>query len=75
MLIFRKRILAFSDARFREFGPWRAAALILLLGRVLDVLVSLSVGAGAVGPTAIILLYPACRRRAWSASTSPMRGR
>jgi uncharacterized protein len=59
VLIFRKRILAFFAARIGELSPRRTAALTVLLGAALGVLVSISsVGAGALGVTAIILLYP-----------------
>jgi uncharacterized protein len=59
VLIFRKRILAFLAAYFGEMSPWHTAALTVLLGAALGVLVSISsVGAGALGVTAIILLYP-----------------
>ncbi len=59
VLIFRKRLLAFRAAHFGELDPQRTAALTVLLGAVLGVLVSItSVGAGALGVTAIILLYP-----------------
>jgi uncharacterized protein len=59
VLIFRKRILAFFAAHFGELSPRRTAALTVLLGAALGVLVSISsVGAGALGVTAIILLYP-----------------
>ena len=58
VLIFRKRILAFFAAHVGELCPRRTAALTVLLGVVLGVLVSISsVGAGALGVTAIILLY------------------
>jgi uncharacterized protein len=59
VLIFRKRILAFFAAHVGELSPRRTAALTVLLGAALGVLVSISsVGAGALGVTAIILLYP-----------------
>jgi uncharacterized membrane protein YfcA len=59
VLIFRKRILAFFAAHVGELSPRRTAALTMLLGAALGVLVSISsVGAGALGVTAIILLYP-----------------
>ena len=58
-LIFRKRILAFFAAHVGELSPRRTVALTVLLGAALGVLVSISsVGAGALGVTAIILLYP-----------------
>ena len=59
VLIFRRRILAFYAKHIGELGPRRTAALTVLLGAVLGVLVSISsVGAGALGATAIILLHP-----------------
>ena len=59
VLIFRKRLLALRTAYIGELDPQRAGALPVLLGAVLGVLVSISsVGAGALGVTAIILLYP-----------------
>jgi uncharacterized protein len=58
-LIFRKRLLALRTAYIGELDPRRTGALTVLLGAVLGVLVSISsVGAGALGVTAIILLYP-----------------
>jgi uncharacterized protein len=59
VLIFRKRIQPFFAAHVGELSPRRTAALTVLLGAALGVLVSISsVGAGALGVTAIILLYP-----------------
>jgi uncharacterized protein len=59
VLIFRKSILAFFATHVGELSPRRITALTVLLGAVLGVLVSISsVGAGALGVTAIILLYP-----------------
>jgi len=59
VLIFRKRILAFFDAHVGELSQRRTAAVTVLLGATIGVLVSISsVGAGALGATAIILLYP-----------------
>ena len=59
VLIFRNRILAFFAAHVGELSPRRTTALTVLLGAALGVLVSISsVGAGALGVTAIILLYP-----------------
>jgi hypothetical protein len=59
VLILRKRILAFFAAHVGELSPRRTTALTVLLGAALGVLVSISsVGAGALGVTAIILLYP-----------------
>ncbi len=59
VLIFRKRILAFFATHIGELSPRRTAALTVLLGAALGVLVSISsIGAGALGVTSIILLYP-----------------
>ena len=61
-LIFRKRIQAFALARSggRAPDPARTARLTVLTGAVLGVLVSISsVGAGALGVTALFFLYPA----------------
>ena len=58
-LLFRKRILDFFATRVGEFEPGRAKALTIGLGAVLGVLVSLSsVGAGAIGVTVLLILYP-----------------
>jgi hypothetical protein len=59
VLILRKRILAFWAAHVGELAPRRTAILTALVGAVLGLLVSISsVGAGALGVTAIIFLYP-----------------
>jgi len=59
VLIFRQRILALFAARVGELSLRRTAGLTVLLGAALGLLVSISsVGAGALGVTAIILLYP-----------------
>jgi uncharacterized membrane protein YfcA len=59
VLIFRKNILSFYAARVGELAPRRTAALTVLVGAVLGALVSISsVGAGALGVTAVIMLYP-----------------
>jgi uncharacterized protein len=58
-LIFRKRILDFFTQRVGEFEPGQTRALTIALGAVLGVLVSLSsVGAGAIGVTVLLILYP-----------------
>lgn len=59
-LIFRKKIQAFATQRFgATSNPVRTARLTVLTGAVLGVLVSISsVGAGALGVTALLLLYP-----------------
>jgi uncharacterized protein len=58
-LAFRKKLIEFATARMGELEPGRVAALTVATGAVLGVLVSLSsVGAGAIGMTALIFLYP-----------------
>ena len=58
-LIFRKEILAFYAVRVGELAPRPTALLTVLVGAGLGLLVSISsVGAGALGVTALILLYP-----------------
>ncbi len=58
-LIFRRKILAAYAARIGRLGSRRTALLTIATGAVLGVLVSISsVGAGAIGMTALILLYP-----------------
>jgi len=59
VLIFRKRIMAVYAQKVGELDPRRTAALTVAMGAILGVLVSISsVGAGAIGVTALILLYP-----------------
>jgi uncharacterized membrane protein YfcA len=58
-LVFRDRIVGRYAARIGTLPPQRIAALTVGVGAVLGVLVSISsVGAGAIGVTALILLYP-----------------
>lgn len=59
-IIFRAQIQRFALARFGETAnPVRTARLTILTGAVLGVLVSISsVGAGALGVTALFFLYP-----------------
>jgi len=58
-LIFRDRIIGRYAARIGSLAPKRIAAITVGVGAVLGVLVSISsVGAGAIGVTALILLYP-----------------
>jgi uncharacterized protein len=58
-ILFRKTIVAFFQRRTKELTPGRAAGLTILLGAILGVLVSLSsVGAGAIGVTVLLILYP-----------------
>ncbi len=58
-LIFRAWLVSYYTARIGALSPRRTATLTVLTGAVLGVLVSMtSVGAGALGVTALILLYP-----------------
>lgn len=58
-LVFRNAILRFVSARFSTPSDRDAARLTMLGGLVLGVLVSLSsVGAGALGVTFLLILYP-----------------
>jgi uncharacterized protein len=58
-LIFRRYILALAHTLSFYRKPRMRAAATVLLGTLLGVLVSLSsVGAGAIGVTALVLLYP-----------------
>lgn len=58
-ILFRKTIVNFAVKRTGELAPGRATALTILLGAALGVLVSLtSVGAGALGMTVLLILYP-----------------
>ncbi|WP_296657159.1 sulfite exporter TauE/SafE family protein [Paraburkholderia sp.] len=59
-LIFRKQLTAFAMRHRHAPGEARTLLLTVLTGAVLGVLVSLtSVGAGAIGVTVLLLLYPA----------------
>lgn len=61
-LFFRTRILDLVSRRIGDIDPRRAAMLTVVTGVVLGVLVSISsVGAGALGITALLLLYPRYR--------------
>lgn len=58
-LIFRAQIVSLYAARVGQLDPRRTAQLTVAVGAALGILVSLSsVGAGALGVTALILLYP-----------------
>ena len=58
-LIFRRRFLAVMAPVMARLTPRRAARLTTLTGAILGVLVTISsVGAGALGVTALLLLYP-----------------
>ena len=58
-LIFRRAILELLRGRMARFDAGTIARATVLVGVILGVLVSISsVGAGAVGVTALLLLYP-----------------
>ena len=58
-LVLRTRLIAFAGVRLDRSTGRRIKSLTVLSGAALGVLVSLtSVGAGALGVTALILLYP-----------------
>src|SRR5262249_51372408 len=59
VLVFHKRIIALYAARVGELNPRATTILTVVVGALLGVLVSISsVGAGALGVTALIALYP-----------------
>jgi uncharacterized membrane protein YfcA len=58
-LVFRDRIVRRYAPRIGRLSEGRVAVLTVTVGAILGVLVSISsVGAGAIGVTALILLYP-----------------
>jgi uncharacterized membrane protein YfcA len=58
-LLFRKAIMERYRWRLQQLDPRTTARATVLVGAALGVLVSISsVGAGAVGVTALLLLYP-----------------
>jgi uncharacterized membrane protein YfcA len=58
-LVFRKAIMERYRWRLQQLDPRTTARATVLVGAALGVLVSISsVGAGAVGVTALLLLYP-----------------
>jgi uncharacterized membrane protein YfcA len=58
-LLFRHRLLAMGGDRLSEYSPRSTVALTVATGAVLGVLVTISsVGAGAIGVTVLLLLYP-----------------
>jgi uncharacterized protein len=58
-LLLRNKIAAYYAPRVGALSPNRVAALTVIAGGLLGILVSISsVGAGAIGVTALVLLYP-----------------
>lgn len=59
LLLLRKQIMRLYDRRVGTLDPRHAARATVFAGAVLGVLVTISsVGAGAIGVTALVLLYP-----------------
>ena len=59
MLVFRNRIVARYSPRFGALADNKIAAITVAVGAVIGTIVSISsVGAGAIGVTALVLLYP-----------------
>jgi uncharacterized membrane protein YfcA len=59
-ILFRRMILAFFEKRVGQMDRRRITIFTVILGAVLGVLVSISsVGAGAIGVTVLLILYPA----------------
>ena len=58
-LVFRQSLLTYFGAHFHDLRLRRTDTLTVVTGGILGVLVSISsVGAGALGVTALIILYP-----------------
>ncbi len=58
-LVFRQRFVAAMAGRLDRISPRRTAVLTVLTGAALGVLVTISsIGAGAIGVTVLLLLYP-----------------
>ena len=58
-LLFRRHIFAFAERHAVEPGPGTTVVATVVLGAVLGTLITLSsVGAGAIGVTVLIFLYP-----------------
>jgi uncharacterized protein len=58
-LMYRHRLIAMGADRLSEYSPRSPVPLTILTGAVLGVLVTISsVGAGAIGVTVLLLLYP-----------------
>ena len=58
-ILFRKALVNFFTARTKGLEPGQTIWMTILLGAILGILVSLtSVGAGALGMTVLLILYP-----------------
>ncbi len=72
-LLFRAQIVEFLGRRVQTANEGLVAGLTVLTGIVLGVLVTTtSVGAGAIGVTALLVLYHVCPRCGSSGLISPM---
>ena len=59
VLIFRSRIVQFYRSRFPGLADRRTAVVTVIIGVILGALVTISsVGAGAIGVCALVILYP-----------------
>lgn len=59
VLVFGERLVAAYRARIAQVAPERTALTTIIVGALLGVLVTISsVGAGAIGVVALVLLYP-----------------
>jgi hypothetical protein len=59
-ILFRRLILKFFAEKVGDIAPGRRTLFTVILGALLGVLVSISsVGAGAIGVTVLLILYPA----------------
>ena len=59
VLVFRRRLLALAGGRLADVSPRQTGVMTTAIGAALGVLVTISsVGAGAIGVTALLLLYP-----------------
>ena len=75
-LLFRGQLINLYARHIGELDPRRRTIATVTMGAILGVLVSISsVGAGAVGVTALIVLYPHLPMRRIVAPTLPMRCR
>lgn len=58
-LLFRQPLMRWYARRIPDLNPWLVRNMTIIVGAVLGVLVSLSsIGAGAIGVTALVMLYP-----------------
>ena len=59
VLIFRRKLLALRATHVGDFDPRCTAIVTVVFGAIVGALVSISsVGAGAIGVTALVLIYP-----------------